>query len=76
VNKRASLSIGETLRTLREERALTQEQLAQRVGVQQAMIGHWENDRRQPTLYMAARLAEALDVTIDFLASDESPTPA
>lgn len=33
-----------------EELGLTQEQLAERVGVSQGSVGHWVNKRRQPKL--------------------------
>ena len=33
-----------------EELGLTQEQLAERVGVSQGSVGHWVNKRRQPKI--------------------------
>jgi transcriptional regulator with XRE-family HTH domain len=71
MKKRAALSVGETLRTLREERKMTQEELGNRAGVGQAMIGHVETGRRQLTLSTAVRIARALDVSVDELAAAE-----
>jgi transcriptional regulator with XRE-family HTH domain len=79
---RNKLPVGDVVRSLREQRGFTQEELGQRVGVGQGMIGHIETGRRQPTLAVAVRLAVALGVTVDDLVLDvvdetaATPTPA
>jgi len=59
--------LGNRVRSTREAAGLTREQLAQQVGVTEAMIGHIENGIRLPSLPVAIRLAEALNVTADDL---------
>jgi len=49
-------------------RGRTQQWLAEQVDVTQTAVSYWLNDRRQPELAMAARLAEALDVEPGWLA--------
>lgn len=64
-------ALGETVRTLREQRGLTQEELGRMVGVGQGMIGHIETGRRQPALHTAMLLARALHVSIGELMMTE-----
>ena len=49
-----------TLRELRLQRYLTQEELAERAGVVQETIASWELGRKQPRLRSIRKLAEAL----------------
>lgn len=55
------------IRTLREARGLSQQELARRAGVTQAAITHIEVKRRKPSVRLVARLAEALDIAPDEL---------
>ena len=44
------MTIGTTLKTLRRGRDLTQEELAEILGVSAKAISQWENDRTAPDL--------------------------
>ncbi len=61
--------IGENISTLRKKRKLTQEALAEQVGVARQTVVKWENGDSVPDLLMAGKLASALDVTLDDLTS-------
>jgi transcriptional regulator with XRE-family HTH domain len=61
----------ERLATLRKERNLTQNQLAERVGVTVLQIRRYEAGSSQPTLDVIRRLAIALSVSADMLVFDE-----
>ena len=54
----------ERLKTLRERRHLTQDALAQRVGVHRVTIARLETGARQPGLEMLEGLAKALQVKV------------
>lgn len=54
--------LGDKIRSLRERRNLTQEQLAEIVGVHQSKISHCETGERGVSLSLLERLARALDV--------------
>ncbi len=56
------LSIGRKLRELREERHLTQQDMAGRAGVPRTYISRIENARLLPGPPMLRRIADALDV--------------
>ncbi|MFO8010268.1 MAG: helix-turn-helix transcriptional regulator [Dehalococcoidia bacterium] len=51
-----------TLKELREERFLTQEELAEMVGVTPLTISRWENGKRKPRLKAMRKLIKALNV--------------
>ena len=59
--------LGERLRKLRRERAITQEELAARSGISQVMIARTEQGKRFPRLPVLTKLASALDVSLSEL---------
>ncbi len=63
--------VGERVRELRRGRGLTLEELAERSGVSRAMISKVERGEKNPTLVVAAKLAEGLGVTLSQLAGME-----
>lgn len=60
--------IGENIQLFRREKNLTQEALAELVGVSRQTIAKWESGESTPDLTLAGKLAEALDVPLDELA--------
>lgn len=64
------------LRAARELRGLNQRELGARVGIAATSIAHFEAGRRRPSMDNLRRLANALEVTADFLlGSAEQPAP-
>lgn len=57
----------ERLRAAREKRGLSQGDLASRAGLQASAISHFETGTRKPSFDNLRRLADALDVTTDYL---------
>ncbi|MDE5413348.1 helix-turn-helix transcriptional regulator [Alkalihalobacterium chitinilyticum] len=55
------------VRVARVERAITQEQLAKKVGVTRQTIGLIENGNYNPTLQLCIAIAKTLDKTLDDL---------
>ena len=51
----------------RENRGLSQEALANRLGTSDVTISRWETKKRQPDLNALAAIAEALDIDINDL---------
>lgn len=68
----------ERLRAAREGRKLSQSELAQRAGLQPSAVSHFEAGRRAPSFDNLKRLANALDVTTDYLLgrTDEDGAPS
>ncbi len=59
--------IGKNLQKLRKQNELTQEALAELVGVARQTIAKWETGESVPDLEMAGKLASALKVSLDDL---------
>lgn len=55
------------LRAAREKRGLNQGELASRAGLQASAISHFETGTRKPSFDNLRRLADALEVTTDYL---------
>ena len=58
---------GEALKRLREQRGMSQRELAAAVGVNSATISRLENGQRQPKVVTAARIAQAFELDIGSL---------
>jgi transcriptional regulator with XRE-family HTH domain len=61
------MSLGRRIKERRKTLGLTQQQLAEALGVTPQHISVIEQDKRAPSLSSLARMAEELGVTIDFL---------
>ena len=59
--------IGSNIQSGRKMMGLTQEQLAERLGVARQTVAKWEAGDSVPDLAHAGALAEALDVSLDAL---------
>ena len=67
----SSAALGARVKKLRRARGLTLDELAGRSGVSRAMISKLERGEKNPTLVVAAKLAEGLDLTLSQLAGVE-----
>ena len=73
------MTVGETIQRLRTERRLSQEQLAEQVGVSRQAVSKWELNAALPDTDKLIPLARTLGVSIDALlgnvpeAGEESP---
>lgn len=61
------MRLKENIRELRRERGLTQEQLAEAMGVSTAAVSKWESGTSTPEVTMLAALADYFEVSIDRL---------
>lgn len=59
---------GERLKELREDFNLTQDQLAEKIGINRSTISAYENNAISPTLEILVKLADTFNVSIDYLA--------
>ena len=57
----------DNLKTLRRARGLSQEELAQKVGVRRETIGNLENGKYNPSLKLAMDIAKVFGCTVEEL---------
>lgn len=71
------IQLSNNLRTLRKERHMTQEELAERLNVSVGVISKWERGASEPELLCLISLAEVFNVSVDALIGysmmDEDP---
>ncbi len=68
------MSVGSNIKSLREERKLTQEQIAEAMGVSFQAVSAWERDEYKPDVDKLIRPAEVLDVSISAIAEEKRKT--
>lgn len=64
-----STTLGKKISELRKEKGITQEELAERLGVSPQAVSKWENDLSCPDIMLLPELAKLFDVAIDELFS-------
>ena len=55
------------LKSVRESRGTTQQELADRIGMRRETILHLENNRYNPSLEMALKIAQVFDLRVEEL---------
>ena len=66
------MNIGQKIKELRQENNLTQEELAEELGVSFQAISRWENSTTYPDITMLPIIASMFNVTIDYLLDMDS----
>ena len=66
-------ALGQRVRRLRQEHKLTQEELAEMIGVSHSFVGHSERGTRKASLDTLVLLCRQLNVSVDFLLQDTLP---
>jgi transcriptional regulator with XRE-family HTH domain len=57
----------ERLSQARKQKKISQEELAKALGVHAPIIGRYERGEVKPSVEVAARIADALDISLDYL---------
>lgn len=70
------MSLGTRIRDVRQRRGLSQEKVAELVGVSRQAVAKWESGQSAPSTENLLRLAEVLGTTADLLMAPAEPKPA
>ena len=65
------MSLGTNIKQLREERGLTQEQIADKIGITFQAVSSWERDEYKPDTDKLIKLAELFDVSVSALVEEK-----
>ena len=68
------MSVGTNIKQLREERNLTQEMVAEALGVTFQAVSLWERNGNKPDLDKAVKLAELFDVSLSSIVEEKRET--
>ena len=69
------MNISDRIQSLRKAKGITQEQLADAVGVSRQAVSKWEAEQSVPDLERVVAMAEYFDVTTDYLLRGIEPAP-
>ena len=61
------MSVGTKLTEVRKRKALSQAELARRVGTKAPVIGRYEREEAKPSIEVATKIAQVLEVSLDYL---------
>ncbi|WP_408954766.1 helix-turn-helix domain-containing protein [Natroniella sp. ANB-PHB2] len=61
------MNIGSRLKELRKDKKITQEQLANKLGITRGSVGLYEQGKRSPDNEMLSKIADFFDVSVDYL---------
>lgn len=61
------MKIGNRIAELREQKGWTQEELSTLIGISRGALSHYEQSRRKPDFETLTKLADILQVSIDYL---------
>lgn len=61
------MDINKNIKKMRNEKNLTQEELAQKINVTRQAVSNWENAKTQPDLETLTAIAEALEIDFEML---------
>ncbi len=61
------MTFGEKTIMLRKQLKWSQDELAKKIGTSGPIVGRYERDEIKPSIEVAAKLADALGVTMDYL---------
>jgi transcriptional regulator with XRE-family HTH domain len=54
----------DVIKKMRKKQGLTQQELADKIGVSQKDVSRWENGKREPSITTLNKIADALDLNI------------
>lgn len=60
-------TFGQRLKAFREEKNITQEQLAEAIGYGKSTVSFWENDLKVPSITVITKIAKHYKVSADYL---------
>ena len=65
------MTFGERLKKSREEKGYNQKQFAEKLGITATRLNYWEKDKREPDVALIKEIANALDISSDWLIGND-----
>ena len=64
------MKIGKIITDLRKAKEMSQADLANKTGISQVMVGKYERGDASPSIEVAKKIADALEVSLDYLVGE------
>jgi transcriptional regulator with XRE-family HTH domain len=65
------MTFGEKISSLRKQKGWSQHELADKLNTSGPIVGRYERNEIKPSIEVAKKIAEAFDVSIDYLVDEE-----
>lgn len=75
VRELKTVTLGQRIRHLRKQKDWTQKELERQAGLENRNLTRYESDKVRPRVESLKKIAEALEVTVDELTTEESELP-
>ncbi len=69
------MNIGEKITALRKEKNLSQTDLGKAAGVSREIIGRYERNEVLPSIEVAEKIADVLEISLDYMAGNSKKAP-
>mgnify|MGYP000992660987 FL=1 len=69
------MEFAERLKTLRKQVKLTQAQIAEKIDISQQAYASWEHGAKKPTQENLIKIAQVLNVSVDYLVGNSEEKP-
>ena len=69
------MALKDRIKEARTNNALTQEQLAKKLGIAKSTLAGYETGNREPSIEMVAKILQTLDIDANYLWQDETDFP-
>ncbi len=69
------MKLSERIQHLRKSRGMSQEELAEEIGVSRQAVSKWESEQSMPDLEKVILLSDFFGVTTDYLLKGREPEP-
>ncbi|MFW5891549.1 MAG: helix-turn-helix domain-containing protein, partial [bacterium] len=60
-------SFPERMKQLRKEKGISLEKLSDKIGTTKSTLSRYENNKREPKIHIAQKIADEFNVSVDFL---------
>ena len=64
------MTFGKKISEVRKQKKMSQDKLAKAIGTLAVTVGRYERDEAKPSIEVAAKIANALEVSLDYLAGN------
>ena len=67
------MHLGNKIKELRKDKNISQDELAEKINIDGRQISRYENDKMNPSIEVLIKIAEAFNISIDYLLFDDIP---
>ena len=66
------MTFGKRMGDVRKQKKMSQDELAKAIGTISVTVGRYERDEVKPSIEVASKIAEALEISLDYLAGNSN----